>query len=916
MWFPFASKFFCLLGALLLWVGSPTQAQTAHELLVAGETAFSSSDYVRAEQAFSRFLADFGSAAEAATSKEPALRLLAVALVEQGKFEKAIEVMGTYLKSFPGGLKAEDFSFWMGVSYLKTGDSAKAYTFFEAFLKNYPNSPQVQEARFSMGLCLLQQSNFKEVADSFPPLIDGFSPEQRYQARIIRLYALLQMDKLDDAFAVLGEIDPLAEEATKIAAYHVLALDLGNRLLTQEKHRQALSVLQRVWSKTRILTRQRVKLEKIRQQMAGKPNGEAGFYERVRLKDVTAQVEQDLEQLEKIPDYDTALQFRIGQCFFQLERPREAYLSMKEMLTRLPDSDLLASAHYTMLICLTRMQRWDEVLQAAVDFDKRFPKNKEVPDVLYLKAEAYQRQYAYEEAYLTFSDVAKRFPDYRQAPRCHFMAGYSLLMQDKNTQAYDHFSAILKNQPRSPWVEQIMYWQCMALHFARDYEKSRESFANYLKQFPKGVYQVDATFRRAQGLFNQKQFTEAYKELELFLKKYPDAVVYDEACNLLGDCYLALGEADRGLEVYRKISGKDKKLSDYAAFRMGQVYKALENYQAMQAHFQKFINERPDSPRLTEALSQLAWIYRRQEQPEKARDLYWDTLRTHGNNPEASAVEEMMKSLARMYRLPEEKATFQAKLVDLAEDAIKTKQPTLAARAVWIRAIMLEKMEPDLSCGLRLKIPGLAQPRELSAQLLADVGDELRRAQRWDEADTYYKTILSWYPNSMLKGRAYAGLGLVAQEQGKNKEALALFTIFEKESTQSPLLAEVLQNRARLYLERNQYDEAVRELERILLIPTAKGKLWVEALYRIGEIKMKQKDPKRAIPYFQRIYVMYGKWAETVARAYWQSGQAFEQLEMKTEAVNTYREFIGQEHLRSTPEYGKAQERLKQVGGV
>src|SRR5690606_23405052 len=109
---------------------------------------------------------------------------------------------------------------------------------------------------------------------------------------------------------------------------------------------------------------------------------------------------------------------------------------------------------------------------------------------------------------------------------------------------------------------------------------------------------------------------------------------------------------------------------------------------------------------------------------------------------------------------------------------------------------------------------------------------------------------------------------------------------------------------------------AVKELETILEVKSAKGRPWVDAPYQIGEIRLKQKDPKRAMPYVQRIYGMYARWSDVVAKAYWQSGQAFEQLNTKTEALNTYREFVGQEHLQSTPEYTKAQERLKQVEGA
>ncbi len=913
-------SFFGILGALLFVLGAPLplQAQTAKEFLDNGFFAFSSQDYVKAEAQLSRFVQDYGKSPEAAEWMEQAMRLLAVARLKQDKFGPALETMERYLKEYPQGSKAEDFSFWMGVSQLRSDDPAKADASFANFIQKYPQSPRLKDAQFSRGLCLLQQDKFKEVAEYYPPLYAQLKPEQAYQARVMSLYALIETAKLDEAFLALGEIDPQSEAAGKIAAYHLLALDLGNKLLEKEDYRRSLGVLQRVWSKTRILTRQKARLEKMKADIAKLDSARSPdeSYELVVLKDMAAQVEKEVAQLEKIGDYDTALQFRIGQCFFQLERPREAYLSMKEMLGRLPDTELLASANYTMLICLTRMERWNEAIAAATDFEKRFAKAKELPNVLYLKAEAYQRLYDYANAHVAFMEVAKRFPDYSQSARCRFLAGYALLMQDKNKEAWQHFEDLLKNHQKSPFVEQSLYWQSMALHFNKEYPQSREAFAAYLKAYPKGTHAADATYRRAQALFNQKLFTEAYKELEDFLKKNPGSAPEDEALNLLGDAYLALGEVDRGLASYRKVSKRDGKLYDYGVFRSGLAYKALEQYDVMAKHFETFLQERKESTRVSEALAQLAWVERRREKPEKARDIYWDAIRRYGNDPEAFAVEDMMRTLSKMYRTPEEKADLMNKWSELGEQARSGQKKTQHARTLWIRAALAEKNEPEKAAAWRLEMAGAAPARELSPQMLGDAADQLRLNQRAAEAQELYQTILSWYPRSLMKDRAYAGLGLLAMQQGNEARALEYFSKFEKESVQSPLLADVLKARAGLYLQRGREDEAVKELERILEVKSAKGRPWVEALYQIGEIRLKQNDPKKAIPYFQRIYVMYARWSDMVAKAYWQSGQAFEQLNMQTEAMNTYREFVGQQHLENTPEYQKAQQRLKRGEGA
>ena len=905
-----------VMGLWILWGSGVVRGQTAEELLQAGAAAFQAADYARAEQQFSKFLADYGKSPEAVAHREQAIRLAGVSQIQLGRFEEALRSVETYLGEFPQGGKVEDFSFWRGVACLRLGEGRKAQEAFEAFVKKYPQSPRVDDARFSVGLALLRQDRFKETAEYFATQT-GWKPETAYQAGIIRLHALVQSGQLETAAALVPEIHAQDEAAWKMAAFHLLALDLGNRLMAEDKYRSALGVLQRVWPKGRIEARQTARLETIKGRIArdGATTQAAGSYELLHLKDLATQVEQDLAQMAKIPDYDTALQYRIGRCFYELDRPREAYLVLKQMVAKLPDSALLAAADYTLLVCLTRMERWEESVAAAEEFIHRFPGDKQLPAVIYLKAESLMRMRSYEAAGKAFAEVAGKFPQFAQAQRSDFLAGYVLLLQEKNDAAAAHFDSLLERQPKGAFAEQALYWQAMAFHFAKDYVKSREAFGNYLRKYPKGASAPDAVFRRAQALFNQRQFVDSYKELEAFLKDHPGSVPFDEACNLLGDSYLALGEIERGLGAYARVSGKDARLYEYGLFRTGQAYKAEEKYDAMREHFARFIKERPQSPRLSEALAQLAWVYRRQEQPEKAREIYWEAVARFGNDPEAAAVEPMFLTLARMSREPGEKTRFLARLSDMSEVAVAGKQNTLAARLWWVRASVMEKESPAEASRLRLKIAGLGQPKELSPLILADVADELRKAGEGGRAAEFYQTLLAWYPLSAFKDRAYAGLGLLAVQEGREKQALEQFALFEKEASRSPLLADVLQTRAHLLAGRGQSDEAVRDLERILQLPSAKGKPWVDALYRIGEIHVKQNDPKRAIPYFQRIYVMYGRWTDYVAKAYWQSGQAFEKLNMTTEAINTYKEFLSQGQLESTPEYGKARERLKQTGG-
>lgn len=88
----------------------------------------------------------------------------------------------------------------------------------------------------------------------------------------------------------------------------------------------------------------------------------------------------------------------------------------------------------------------------------------------------------------------------------------------------------------------------------------------------------------------------------------------------------------------------------------------------------------------------------------------------------------------------------------------------------------------------------------------------------------------------------------------------------------------------------------------------------MEALARLGDAYLKIGQPEKAVPCYQRIYVMYGRWPEYVAKAYWQSGQAFEKLSRLPEAAATYREFLERGDLSGYDEYNVAKQRLNELG--
>jgi TolA-binding protein len=905
-----------LASALLfsLFLSSTLQSQTADDLLREGFSAYSEGEFAKAEAAFSQFLADFGNSPEAKPAMEKVASLLILAQIQQQKFSEAKIRLQRFFIDFPRGENAEELAFWEGFVALQLDDAGKAADQLRTFIAHYPHSPKIPDAQLALGTALLKQNRWKDAAAHLADLAARSPPQEAAKAQTLQLYALVEMPDLAGALGLLKSFDPSLTHFQSAAAVHLLALQLGDAFLEKGQYRPALTAFQFAWPLERIRSRQSEKLASLETELhQAKTVPTAAAARVLQFRQSVRQIQVELARLEKIPDYDVALRLRIAHCFSSLERHRETAILLADAAKSFPDSPLNEQICFRLIHSQAQAGRWAAADESSAAFLQKFPSSPSVPAVLYWQGEVRQRMQDYDRALASFETFLKKYPQDPQAERVAFLIAYCLLMLERYPEALDAFVLHQKNHPKGALREASLYWTALAHSFSKDHSRCREACAVYLKEFPAGVYKGETVFRRAHSLYARRDFSAARRELEDFRKDCSSHTRANEAALLLGDCWFALGELDRGIAVFEQVPKAEPRLFDQAQFQIGKAYKTLEQPEKMRAHFQAFLKDRPDSPRIAEALHWIAWTHHQQNQPEEARELYWKIIRDHGNDPAQSAMEDIFLALAKLYPGADEKPALLAALSDLAEDSAEKKQGLLAARALWTQSRLVKKVDPARSRALLIQAGPLVKAPEAAPKLLADIGDAWRESGHLDEASSRYQDILSWFPRAAEKDRAYAGLGLIAREQGKTKAALDYFSRLEKEAGHSPLLLPVLKARASLHLERNRFKEAAADFEAILKLPAGRGLLWVEALHQLGEIHLRQGQPEKAIPYFQRIYVMYGRYASYVAKAYWKSGQAFEQLHLRTEAANTYREFLAKPELAGMEEFAKAKARLETI---
>ena len=903
------------------------EAGTARDVIIKADKAYNEKRYAEAVAGYEGFLRDFGSAKEAAPDLPHVRYNLAAALMQTQKFDAAAEAIeeAQAIKEITAD-KQENLAFWRGVALMQSGNHDKAIEVLGEFSAKFPNSRRRQDAALLAATALMIKGQRAEAATAFNALRSDPNSPHRGRAAVLELHSLIENGQDDAALELLAAEAPRQDRITQIATFQTLAMALGEKFLEDGKPREAIRAFQAIWPRERLTAHQQKRLADTKEQLAvleEAPNPD--IFERAQARQVARETEAELAKLAKIDSFDASVRFRMASAFHQQDRFRECALLLDDMLREMKADPVVEQASLTTLQSWMAIERHDKAVETAKLFAERFPQSEQLPLVFYLQGMAQQKGDDHEAALATFDEVVEKFPKSEQAPRAFFMKGFTLLLAERNDEAAELFAEFAKQYPDHDLGEPAAYWHGSALAFARRFAEARNVLAALPGKYPKGVLHGPAAFRHAYCAQSLRDYETAEKELKDYLQKHPDGEETGEARILLGDALLAQAKSDEGKEIYASVPDTAGRFHEEAQFKLAKVLRLEEDYEGLRDLMRNYLAQHSNSPRAAEALFLIGTAWRQEDQVDKAKEEYRTAIKQFGNDHEAYAVEDLLLGLGRLYRGESEKLDYLAELRAMRAEAEASQQEVLAVRTIWALARAAQKSDPDLSQALLREASVMVEPEVTSSTVLADCAeaqmlaaatesDPAEATRRREMAAGLYRDLLKWHPRAAQKDRALGALARLALEQNDTQTALDYYARIERDTPWSPLMGEVLMTRAGLEVGEGRLDEAAESYTRLLAAENVSGKLKAQALLALGELEMQRNQPQKAIPYYQRIYILYGKWRDAVAKAYLRSGEAFEKINDREAARKTYEELANSEDLAALPEAEQARERLKKFG--
>jgi tetratricopeptide (TPR) repeat protein len=843
---------------------------------------------------------------------------VAICKVGLKKFEEALKWIDESLPD-PKLDRAlsDELRFWRAICLMTAGELVPAQRAFgEYWADETHNTFKRYEALLLFATLYIQQDFPAEAADFLEEQLPKFrelAPEAASRAVVLELYARLQAEQNDKALAVIRREHGNLENMTQVISFQTLALQLGSAFLEKEQYYEAITCLQRIWLSERLLEYQQAKIEQINERISlleKRPNTQGTVFQ---LRAILKRVERELTNFQEIGNFDSALRLRLAMAYQGLGRYREAALIMGGMLDSMPPDPVVESATLAQIQCWMETQRWPMAVKAAERYESVFgSEGKSLPTVLFLKAEALREDQLSAPAQLAYGELVERFPDDPFAPKALFMQGFLYLQQDDNDGALYQFDQVKRKYPESEMVEDADYWTGMAHSFSGLYAEARKHLQGYLKRHKSPKYRKEATFRIAVCTFSLAEYADSIALLESFNEAYPGDPLTDEANLLIGDALLGEGDIEKGFAAYERVRPESVRFFEDAWFKKGDAYKLLEEIGTMRDHFVTFVETYPASGRLPEAVYWIGWTHTQEDEIEKARSIYWETIDKYGDDPDMTTMADLFAGLPKVYLPGSEtgRDDLLTKLQILKVRAAAAGRTTLALRAGWAKSIVQDGKGAMTSRTELLDVAKWVDPKIHRPMITVAVAEALLESGNDLSAKELFTNIRKWNPRAVERGRIYKALGDIAAEEGETDRAIEFYTRFERESAASVHLGEVKLKMAELYGASGKSREAAETLESTLETPGVTAAIKAEALWRLGETFAGKKDHKKAIVYFERVYVAYGKFSELNAKAYWARGQSLEKLKLDREALETYEELAAREDLKRYDEFQKAETRI------
>jgi tetratricopeptide (TPR) repeat protein len=626
------------------------------------------------------------------------------------------------------------------------------------------------------------------------------------------------------------------------------------------------------------------------------------------------EIEESIGTLLSLPPYEDDVIYRVGQLYYECDRPWEALCAFDMIVSRDAESEQGKRAFCDAIQVLSRLELYDRLEKRCFTFLDQHTDGVMPRQVAYYLTAAYQKQ----ENFKAIKTLRRYIDGFQpsddllaQQYECelYYMQAIADLMLLNYKPAQQGFQLVLDKFPKSHQEDNVRYWHAMTQLFLQDYPVAYDEFEFYLGNFPKGNWIAASWFQGAICQFAMEQYEEAKTRFTYVIDTFPASAVYPDACSMRGDLLASDGLLDEAVRDYREAIRSAKKTAQatYATFQMATAFELESKYDEIIALVDEYLESCGEEADVAKAAYWLGKIKLEQGLVGEAVDAYLDTILKYGGDIRQDGVDLIISELMTTARRlePEDRNQLRSR-IQAASDAADV--GTLQLR---LRVMLAEMDGTKIELGEKL-LKELSDLSVAPPPVLSVICDASFAKKEYSRSAEILHIFLdhfedSEYMRSAYKLRAYALFDERLYEEAFNivSESQGLYGI-DVDTAWAQIM------KGRIELAQDRLDAARESFKMILTISSWRGEAYAEACFYLGQTEEKAGNLKQAFAWYQRTYFLYkghadGYWA---AEGYLASARCLENLRLDGDMRNTYRAMLYDKYVNKLPQADVARKAL------
>ena len=610
-------------------------------------------------------------------------------------YEKMFEVKETPHFNFDG-------RFALGNVYEQLGQYEKALAQYQLYLDTGSDQPDFQQVQFRAAVTMTEMANAaREIGDN-----------ENYATTLKEARTLFGELAEDDAFVLKNESGfQRAVCSHWLGEYKLAAQQFEVVANTNSDDADNASILA---GRDYLRVKEFDKATKYLQQTidtSDKFASEAAYYlaelklQQDNPRDAYELASTWIEKGEAAEPFVAELMQKKADAAFLLDNLRkESPALYMQIAEQFPDHRLVPTAIYNAAFSHLEIEQYQEALKVSKNFEKRFPEDPNLPDVLEVRADAlllldklpksrdvYDRlintfvenpkrprwqvraglvRYLNKEYEATIAGLSPIVDDLQEtglrAEALHWI-GNSQLANENFTEAETALARSLETEPDWRLAAETM----LALSQAQTKLDKKDAAAKTLAQlkaaFPDALQNADATYRMAEQAYADGQYETAIKHHRDILSNYGTSEFVPFSLSGIGWSHLQLKQfADANTAFTTLIDEHPKtELAPQAYLGRGMSRRQAGDLSPAITDLETFITEQPDDPQIIEARYELALAKTESDENDQAIKMF-ETL--VADAPKHRFADRFHYELAWLYQGKEDSDRAFARFTTIATD--------------------------------------------------------------------------------------------------------------------------------------------------------------------------------------------------------------------------------------------------------